>query len=110
MFADSMVVLGLVPGDDYRARLRVMRIFTVISPMIMTLCYFTVQNPVWLLTVGGIFFASLAPIVGGGIVYLRYRHTDPRLAPSRKTDALLWVCFLAMLGLAGYVVYLRIVG
>ena len=109
MFADSMIVLGLVPGDDYRARLRVMRIFTVVSPMIMTLCYFTVQNPVWLLTIGGIFFASLAPIVGGGIVHLRYRRTDPRLAPSRKTDALLWACFLAMLGLAGYVVYLKLV-
>ena len=110
MFADSMIVLGFVKNGDYRSRLRVMRIFTVVSPALMTLCYFTVQNPVWLLTVGGIFYAALAPIVGGGIVYLRYRHTDPRLAPSPKTDILLWTCFSAMLILAGYVVFLKLVG
>lgn len=108
MFADSMIVIGFIKSDDYHARLRMIRIFTVISPMIMTLCYFTVQNPVWLLTVGGIFYASLAPIVAGGIVYLRYRHTDPRLAPSPKTDILLWSCFSSMLGLAGYVIYLQL--
>ncbi len=110
IFADSMVVLGAIPKDDYRARLRVMRIFTVVSPTVMTLCYFVVQNPVWLLTIGGIFLASLAPIIAGGIVYLRYRHTDPRLAPGAKTDGLLWASFLSILGLAAYVLYLRFAG
>ncbi|MCH2661148.1 hypothetical protein MK163_11930, partial [bacterium] len=107
MFADAMVVLDVISGDDYRARLRVMRIFAVISPSFMTLCYYTVPNPVWLLTIGGIFFASLAPVVAIGIVYLRYHHTDPRLAPRGATDALMWICVLAMLGLGGYVVYLK---
>ena len=107
MFADAMVVLDVISGDDYRARLRVMRIFAVISPSFMTLCYYTVPNPVWLLTIGGIFFASLAPVVAIGIVYLRYQHTDPRLAPRGATDALMWICVLAMLGLGGYVVYLK---
>ena len=107
MFADAMVVLDVISGDDYRARLRVMRIFAVISPSFMTLCYYTVPNPVWLLTIGGIFFASLAPVVAIGIVYLRYHHTDPRLAPRGATDALMWICVLAMLGLGAYVVYLK---
>ena len=57
--------------------------------------------------IGGIFFASLAPVVAIGIVYLRYQHTDPRLAPRGATDALMWICVLAMLGLGGYVVYLK---
>ena len=107
MFADAMVVLDVISGDDYRARLRVMRIFAVISPSFMTLCYYTVPNPVWLLTIGGIFFASLAPVVAIGIVYLRYHHTAPRLEPRGATDALMWICVLAMLGLGGYVVYLK---
>ena len=110
MFADSMIVLGVIPNDDYHARLRVMRVFIVISPAVMTLCYFTVQNPVWLLTVGGIFFAALAPIIAGNVVYLRYRRTDPRLAPSARTDVLLWICFLAMVGMTGYVLYLKFTG
>jgi hypothetical protein len=110
MFADSMIVLGVIPNDDYHARLRVMRVFIVISPAVMTLCYFTVQNPVWLLTVGGIFFAALAPIIAGSVVYLRYRRTDPRLAPSARTDVLLWICFLAMVGMTGYVLYLKFTG
>jgi manganese transport protein len=109
-FADCMIVLRVIPDDDYPARVQMIRAFTVLSPVIMTLCYFTVQNPVWLLTVGGVFYAALSPIVAGGVIYLRYRRTDPRLAPSRQTDLILWACFLAILGVAGYVLYLKLAG
>ena len=63
-----------------------------------------------LITIGGIFFAALAPIIAGSVVYLRYRRTDPRPAPSARTDVLLWICFLAMVGMTGYVLYLKFTG
>ena len=62
------------------------------------------------LTVGGVCFAALSPVVAGSTVYLRYRHTDGRLAPGWKSDVVLWICFLAMLGLGSYVVSLLFYG
>ena len=76
----------------------------------MALTYFLIENPVWMLTVGGVCFAALSPVVAGSTVYLRYRHTDARLAPGWKSDGVLWICFVAMLGLGSYVVSLLFYG
>jgi len=108
-FADCMVVLGVIPPNDYRARVRVARIWAVVSPTITALCYFFVENPIWLLTVGGVVSALMTPIVAGGTLYLRYTHINPRIAPSWKSDLILWGCFLIMLALGGYTIYLQFV-
>ena len=110
VFADAAAVLGLIDIGDYKARLRLTRIYTVVSPILMALTYFLIENPVWMLTVGGVCFAALSPVVAGSTVYLRYRHTDARLAPGWKSDVMLWICFLAMLGLGSYVVSLLFYG
>ena len=106
VFADAAAVLGFIDGGDYSARLCLTRIYTVVSPVLMAMTYFFIQNPVWMLTVGGICFASLSPVIAGSTVYLRYRHTDRRLAPGWRSDVVLWVCFVAMLGMGLYVVSL----
>ena len=105
--ADCSILLGIIP-DHPRDRQRMTRILTVLSPTIMILCYFFVQNPVFMVIMGGLFGAALSPIIAGSVLYLRYRHTDPRLAPSRKTDALLWICFSVLLTLTCYVIYLKV--
>ncbi len=107
VMADAAIILGLVPEDDYAARLRAIRILTIVSPTIMITCYFFVQNPVWMVMIGGMFGAMNAPILAGSIIYLRYRHTDKRLTPGRLIDTLLWLCFTAMLCLALYIIYVR---
>lgn len=109
MMADAAMLLGFIPNDNYAARLRLTRILTVVSPTIMIICYFFVQNPVWMVMIGGMFGAMNAPIVAGSIIYLRYRHTDKRLAPGRMIDALLWLCFMAMLLLAAYIIFVRFI-
>jgi Mn2+/Fe2+ NRAMP family transporter len=106
-FADCMIAFGVIKPDDYRARLRVIRIWAVISPAITALCYFFIENPIWMLTIGGTVSAMMTPIVAGGTIYLRYTHLDKRIAPSWKSDLILWVCFLIMLGLGIYAVYLQ---
>jgi hypothetical protein len=73
----------------------------------MATCYFFVENPVWMLTVGGVFAAMLMPVVAGSTLYIRYAHTDRRIAPTWKTDVLLWFCFVIMLALAGYTLFLQ---
>lgn len=105
MIADCMGVLGVIDSQNYRSRLRVLRFWAVFSPLVMSLCYYFVENPVWMLTISGTTAAMLSPIVAGGTIYLRYKHTDRRIAPTWKADFLLWLSFIVMLGLASYTVY-----
>ena len=105
MMADCMGVLGVIDPTNYKARLRVLRIWAVVAPVIMSLCYFVVQNPVWMLTISGTIGAMMMPIVAGGTIYLRYTHTDQRIAPTWKADLILWSCFLIMITLAGYIIF-----
>lgn len=107
MFADCMGVLGVIDPRDYRARLKILRIWAVVSPAVTATCYFFVQNPIWMLTIGGTVSALLTPIVAGGTIYLRYFHTDSRIKPTWKSDIVLWFCFAIMLTLAGWTIYLQ---
>lgn len=109
VFADGMCVLGLIDRNDYAARVRMLRAWAVLSPLIMSLMYFLVQNPVWMLTVGNLFGAMKTPIIAAGVIYLRYTHVDRRIRPGWKTDVVLWLCFLIMLVLAVYIFYLMFV-
>lgn len=107
VFADGMSVMGLIKRDDYAARVRILRVWALVSPLVTSMAYFFFQNPVWMLTMGHLFGAIKFPLIAGGTLYLRYKHLDPRLRPSSKTDLLLWLCFLLMIGLAVYILYTR---
>ena len=108
MIADVMGVIGVIDPNDYKKRVRVRRIWAVIAPAIQSLCYFFIKNPVWMLTISGTVGAMMMPLVAGNTIYLRYFRTDRRIAPGGKSDVVLWFCFLAMIGLAIYAVYLQL--
>ena len=106
VFADGMIVLGLIDKNDSAARVRMMRAWAVMSPLIMSLMYFFVENPIWMLKVGNVFGTMKAPIYAAGAIYLRYTHVDRRIRPGWMMDVILWVCFLIMLVLGAYIFYL----
>ena len=60
------------------------------------LLYLLVGDPREMVIIGGFFQAATLPIISGAAVYLRYRRTDPRLAPSRFSDVFLWLAFVAI--------------
>ena len=105
-FADGMAVMGLIERNDYKTRVKIRRWWAVISPLVTSMAYFYFQNPVWMLTLGHLFGAIKFPLIAGGTIYLRYRHLDQRLAPSKLTDVTLWFCFVTMVSLMGYILYL----
>ena len=109
MIADVMGVIGVIDPNDYKMRIRVRQIWAVVAPAIQSLCYFFAKNPVWMLTISGTVGAMMMPLVAGNTIYLRYFRTDRRIAPGRKADSVLWICFLAMIGLAIYAIYLQFV-
>jgi hypothetical protein len=102
-----MSVMGLIDRNDYKTRVRILRIWAVVSPAVTSVAYFFFQNPVWMLTMGQLFGAIKFPLIAGGVIYLRYKHLDQRIKPSPKTDVLLWLCFAIMVGLAVYILNLR---
>ena len=107
IFGDGMTVLGLTKRNDYRTRLKILRYWAVLAPAATASVYFYFQNPVWLLTVGQLLKAIKFPLIAFGTLYLRYYHLDKRIAPGWKADTLLWVCTATMVGLAGYIVYVK---
>lgn len=107
VFADGLTVLGLTERDDYKTRLRVIRTWAVVAPMITSMAYFFFQNPVWMLTVGQLFGVIKFPLIAGGVIYLRYKHLDQRIKPTLHIDIVLWACFLIMIALAIHILILR---
>jgi manganese transport protein len=107
IFADGLTVLGVTKRNDYETRVKVLRYWAVLAPIATATAYFYFQNPVWMLTVGQIFKAIKFPVIAGSVIYLRYKHLDPRIAPSWKADALLWFCFGIMLSLCGYIMWVK---
>ena len=87
-------------------RVRVLRIYAVIIPLAQSLCYFYFKNPVWMLTVSQVIGVITYPLIAAGTIYLRYKHLDQRIAPSKLVNFTLWLCFLIMLCLAAYIIYL----
>lgn len=106
VFADGLAVLGVTKRSDYGTRIRVLRIYAVFFPLAASLCYFVVQNPVWLITLSFVIGAIKFPLIAGGAIYLRYKHLDPRVAPSLLANSVLWLCFLVMLVLAAYILWI----
>ena len=44
----------------------------------------------------------MLPFIAGATIYLRRRETDPRVAPSRQSDILTWIAFVAITAVAAY--------
>ena len=109
VFADGMVVLGLIERNDYPTRVKILRVWAVATPVITASAYFYFQNPVWMLTIGQLLKAIKYPLMAGGTIYLRYRHLDPRIQPGWKADLLLWVCFGIMIALASWILYVKFI-
>ena len=104
IFADGMAAMGLIERNDYKTRLRLLRIWAAVVPVVASFAYYFFQNPVWMLTVANVFKTVKFPLMAGGTIYLRYKHLDKRVQPGKAADALLIVCSAIIVGLAIYVI------
>ena len=108
MLADFAGMLGLYPKDDYAARLRVIRLLVVGLPLIPTLLFLYVQEPVVMIKVSGISQALLLPGIGFAILYLGKTYLPREIAPKNWITAALWATTLIMALLMGYSVVLAV--
>jgi len=82
---------------------RSVTILSTFLPMFTLVVFLSGMNPVRLIIIGGIAQAIFLPVASLGVLYLRYRHTDPRLAPGRAWDiaVILSSASLVLVGLLG---------
>jgi Mn2+/Fe2+ NRAMP family transporter len=89
--SDFFSMADFVRYDNAHSRLRIIRILCVFFPLLALSVYLFVGEPVGMVYFGGFAQGVTLPVIAGAAVYLRYRRTDARIAPSRFSD----VCFLA---------------
>lgn len=102
--ADFLSLTGAVRYQGASDRDRWIRLLCVLYPAVALLLYLWRRDPKAMVILGGFFQAATLPIIAGAAIYLRYRRTDPRLAPSRISDAFLWLAFLSISLVAMYAI------
>jgi Mn2+/Fe2+ NRAMP family transporter len=94
--ADFLGLTRLVRYTEPGARVKWISRFCVFFPALALVLYLWQRDPKMMLVIGGSFQAATLPVISGAAVYLRYRRTDRRLAPSGVSDVCLWFAFLTI--------------
>jgi manganese transport protein len=102
MTADFLYRMGAWQSDGPAKRDRIVKLFCVIYPTLSLGLYYAFREPQALIKAGGIAQALMLPFIAGATIYLRRRDADSRVAPSRLSDALTWIAFVAITAVAVY--------
>jgi hypothetical protein len=100
MYVNLLATLGVLDWQDPVARLRWIRVFTVVLPLLWAVCYLTIQSPVIMVQIGGVMTGVFLVAAVIAVWYLRRVETDPRLYGGRLFNTLLVVSSVAI-GLLG---------
>jgi hypothetical protein len=103
--ADWMKTNRFVTFRSGKDRLFWVRLFCVVFPVIDLGLFAIFGDPVSMVVAGGIAQALILPLLAVAAVYLRYRRTDPRLAPGIVWDVFLWLSMVVMFAAAAYAAY-----
>ncbi|NDC64874.1 MAG: transmembrane Mn(2+) transporter, partial [Planctomycetia bacterium] len=100
MVTDGLILAGRLPADD-ASRARWTRRISVGWTLVALLLAILIREPVGMVLASGIAQAIMLAAIGVAVLFFRHRAIDPRLAPSRPWDLLLWASSggLIMVGL-----------
>ena len=101
VFSDSLRVLGVISVSEKSYRFWV-RFFSGLFPLICLVIYIYVPRPAFLVLLSGLMQAIMLPMLAATALFLRYRRTDKRLAPSLVWDLFLWLSSIGMLIAGGW--------
>ena len=108
VYADYVRLIGVYERDNFRARLRAIRILSAIVLVVPVVFYMFLPQPVRLVQIGGVAQALMLPIVGFAVLYLRYTRLPKSIAPQSWITLLLWAVSFVVLFLMGYSVLRRL--
>ncbi len=101
---DYLIELGFFSRENIRARKAWIRGYVSAMPILGFVLYVSYQNPVALVTIGGLVAALMLPIQSGGTLWLQRMHMDERLAPHPLVRGMIWLIFLFQLVMAYLVI------
>jgi len=100
--ADFLSLAGFVEYPNGYTRMRMIRWLCVFFPALALVLYMMFRDPRAMVVFGGFAQAATLPVISGAAVFLRYRRTDPRLAPSLLSDMCLWFALVSITAVAGW--------
>lgn len=103
--ADFFNMAKFVRYDNAYSRRRMIRILCVFYPLLALSFYLWIGEPTGMVKFGGFAQGVTLPVIAGATVFLRYRRTDPRIAPSPISDVCLWLAFALLTLFAGKAVW-----
>jgi Mn2+/Fe2+ NRAMP family transporter len=89
LLADFFSLSGILHFETPDDRARWIRRLCVFFPLLALALHLGFGNPRTMVQIGGFAQAATLPIISCATLFLRFRRTDPRLAPSRLSDACL---------------------
>ena len=99
---DFLHVNNIVRFRTAGDRVRLVRLFCIVFPIIDLLLFVILKNPVKMVITSGFVQALTLPMIAAAAVYLRYKRTDARLRPTRLWDVFLWLSTAALFATAAY--------
>jgi Mn2+/Fe2+ NRAMP family transporter len=102
MFVDCLSLMGVIRVKDYADRKRWIRVLVVVQPLFHFLLFLAFKLPLWMVVVGGMAQTVMLPVVASAALYLRHRRLDPKLAPARSLDFLLWISWAVIVTITLY--------
>ncbi len=102
MYVNFLSVVGLVDWQDTRSRLRWIRIFTVVLPILWGAAFLYIQSPVLMVQIGGVMTGVFLLGAVAAVWYLRQNETDPRIHGGGLFNAVLVISSIAIILLGVY--------
>jgi hypothetical protein len=99
---DFLSLAKITRHPDAVARGRWITRFCIFYPLLALSFFLTFGDPRFMVLLGGFAQAITLPVISGAALYLRFRRTDPRLAPSRIVNICVWLAFFLIAAAAIY--------
>ncbi len=106
LWTDFFGLCGWIDWHNPKKRKNTISLMACVFPLSCGLIYLTIQKPLFLVVVMGICNSIFLIVVAYQAIVFRYRHTDPRLKPSRFYDTALWISLLSIGYMAARTAYL----
>jgi len=102
MYSNFLSVIGVFSWSDVNARLRWIKTFTVLNPILWGAVYLFVQSPVIMVQIGGVMTGIFLLAVVAAVWYLRKHEVDPELYGGSWFNALLVISSISIVLLGVY--------
>jgi len=109
-FADAFGRLGMIDFFNPRQRGLFIAVFAWISPVIWTILFLKMKDPVLMVVLGGIATSIMLLLVVYVALHFRHRRLPVELKPSKAYDAWLWLSAIAIVSFGIYSVFKLFLG